>query len=81
VRLPIPERWLTYPEAARRAEVTVRQVQTWRAAGLEGRTDERGRWLVEEQTLMEWARGQAMWRSRFTTHVNPKKSRRVNPPP
>lgn len=69
------ERWLTYPEAAARAGVKVRQVQRWRARGLVvGRIDpESRRWMVEEGELMRCARTQWFRRSRFSTHVQPSR--------
>ena len=68
------ERWLTYPEAARRAGVSVRQVRRWRSSGLvEGRVGERGRWEVEERALMQAARRAAFLRSRFSSTVQPKR--------
>lgn len=69
------ERWLTYPEAAERAGVTERQVKTWRKDGLEGKVDERGRWLVEERALMDHARAQRWKRVRFSKTVQPKRRR------
>lgn len=69
------DRWLTYPEAARRARVSMRQVRRWRAAGLEGRVGEHGRWEVEETKLMEHARWYRARRVRWSTAVQPRRTR------
>ncbi|ERG63522.1 hypothetical protein L332_03515 [Agrococcus pavilionensis RW1] len=69
------EKWLTYPQAAARAGVTMRQVRRWRSAGLAGRIGEQGRWEVEEQALMAWARRAAFSRVQFGEHVQPRRDR------
>lgn len=51
--------WLTYREAAKRVQRSVRTINRWRRAGMPMRHDEDGLRVVEEKVLLRW------WRARL----------------